>query len=301
MRKLTLILMAALIVAAAVSCTVKERGGKSAATVNGAAIPEGVIKWMMKERMAEHRGANVAEATMRNAVLDAAIADKLLAGGAKEKGLSVTDTDLRVHMDAAKNSVGDDKFAQALKDAGLTEQDYAAMTRDRILSSMFVKSLFSESSLTDDVLKDAYNKLQTPIMMPDTVTIRFMQMPDEKSALKVAAEIKAAGGNFDKVADRYQRDKRAVVSGYGEVAPSFLGDAISSAVNTMSLGAWTGPVKSKAGYYLLRLKQRNPSRPKTFDEAKEDLRRALTVELRNQAVSKWLAERKGSAKIVIGN
>lgn len=121
MRKIALALMAALIIVAAVACSFKEQGGKTAATVDGVAIPEAAVKWGMRGHIAQHATAN--ESAMRTAVLNQYIADRLLAEGAKEKGLSVTESDLKVHMDAESSSVGAEKFAQSLRDAGLRKSN----------------------------------------------------------------------------------------------------------------------------------------------------------------------------------
>ena len=299
MRKISLALMAALIVVAVVSCSVREQGGKAAATVDGVAIPEAAVKWGMRGHIAEHGTANVNESAVRNAVLNQYIADRLLAEGAKEKGLSVTDSDLKVHMDAESSAVGAEKFAQSLRDAGLTEKQYQDVVRDRRLAAMFTKTLYNDSSLTEEMLKDFYAKLPAPMVMPETVTIRFMEFKDEAAAVKAAAKVKA--GNFDKVADAYKNDRSATVSGYGEIVPSFFDPEAAKAVIALAPGAWTGPVKGRSGFYLIRLKQHNPPRPKTFSEASNELRGMLTTQMRNQSVMSWLMARKGSAKIVINN
>lgn len=149
------------------------------------------------------------------------------------------------------------------------------------------------------MLRDVYAKLPTPIMMPETVTIRFMEFQDEPSAVKAAAKVRS--GSFDKVADAYKNDKAATVSDYGEIVPSFFDPEAAKAVSALAPGGWTGPVKGRGGLYLIRLKQHNPPRPKSFAEAKDELRGMLATQIRNQSVMSWLTARKGSAKIVINN
>ncbi len=299
MRKITIAFMAALLIVAAVACSVRQQSGKTAATVDGVAIPEAAVKWGMRGHIAQHAAANVNESAMRTAVLNQYVANRLLAEGAKEKGLSVTDSDLKVHMDAESSSAGAEKFAQSLRDAGLTEKQYQDILRDRILASMFTQTLYNDASITDGMLRDVYMKLPKPMMMPETVTIRFMEFKDEASAARAAAKVKASG--FDKVADAYKRDNAATVSGYGEIAPSFFDPEAAKAVSALAPGGWTGPVKGRSGFYLIRLKQHNPPRPKTFDEARGELRGMLATQLKNQSVMSWLAARKGSAKIVINS
>lgn len=302
MRNLKIWLMVIALIVMASACAVKDKGPKAAATVNGVPIPEGVIKWKIKERLSEHsaQGARVDESPMRLAVIEQSIAERLLAEGGKEKGITLSDADLKTHIDGTKKGMGAEKFAQALAEAGITEKDYENMTRERMMSSMFTNMLLDESKINDDVLRDAYKNMQTPILMPDTVTMRFMQFTDEAAANKAVADIKAAGGNFDKVADSYQKNvKGVVVSGYGEVSPAMFDPNMGKTLKTMAPGAWAGPIKSKVGFYAVRLKQRNPSRPKTFDEAKGELRAQLLAEYKKQAIVNWVATRKGNSKIVV--
>jgi parvulin-like peptidyl-prolyl isomerase len=297
LKKITLAFMAALLIAAFVSCTVKEPVGKAAATVNGISIPDAAVKWSMQGNLAQHAAAKVDEAAMRSAILNQLIDDRLLAEGAKEKGLSVLDSDLKVHMDAESSMVGAEKFSKSLKDAGLTEKQYQDLIRDKILATMFTRTLFNDTSLTDAMLKDMYMKVRP--MMPETVTIRFIEFKDEAAAAKAASRIKS--GDFDKVADAYKGDKTATVSGYGEVSTSFFDAAASKAVGSLKPGAWIGPVKGSGGFYLIRLKQHNQPRPKTFDEARDELRHSLSTQMRNHAISAWIAGRRANAKIVISN
>lgn len=295
-------MLIALLLVSVSACKVREQK-KVVATVDGAEITEKVIKWKMNERLKEHnlQGAKVDTGNMRAAVIDQAIAEKLLSMGAKEKGITMTDADVKAHVDASKQAMGPDVFNKALAEAGISEKDYADITREKLLSGMFTKSLAEGVTITDDVLKEVYKNSSTPILMPDTVTMRFMQFSAQAEADRAVQDISAAGGNFDKVADAYAKDKKGTVSGYGEVSPAMFDPAMAKVLKTMAAGSHEGPIKTKGGWYLVRLKQHNPARPKTFEEAKGEIRQMMLQGQQNSAIVEWLTNRKATAKIVVNN
>lgn len=280
------------------ACKVREQK-KIAATVDGAEINEKVIQWKMNERLKEHQGAKVDNANMRAAVLDQAIAEKLLAMGAKEKGITFSDEDMKAHVESSKKAMGPGVFTKSLTDAGITEKDYEEIIREKLLSSMFTRSLAEESAVTDDMLKETYKSSPTPILMPETVTMRFMQFADKAEAEKAASDIRAAGGSFDKVADSYAKEKKGTISAYGEVSAEVFDPAMAKVLKTMAPGSYEGPIQTKGGFYIVRLQKRNAIRPKTFEEAKEDIRQMILQERKSTAIIHWLANRKATAKIVV--
>lgn len=293
MRKSLLILIAIIFIA--IGCA-----EKPAAVVNGSKISKKELEFRIKEKVQEHnaQGAKVASEAMRASVIDQVVSERLLAQGAKEKGIAVTEDEVKNRIEAVKKAMGEGKLAASMKESGINAEDYKAITRDRLLSDKFAASLVTADSIAPDDVKDYYTKSPTPFLMPESVHIRFIEIATEDEAKAVMGELKARK-DFDGVADRLNAEKKATVSIYGWTSPEFFGPQISKGLKAIETGKFGGPFKGKESFFIIRVKERQGQRAKTIEEATPEIKSMLLDQKKTTEIIHWLAKKKKASSISI--
>jgi len=273
---------------------------KPAAVVNGAEISNSALQWALNQRISEHEasGAVVSDRTLRNLVLDQMVSDKLLYLGAQEKNITVDDEAVKAEVSRIMERMGKNKFENSLSKAHLKIEDFTQLVRERLVVDKFAQSLVSEDDIKEDAVKDYYKTSPTPFLVPETVNVRFIQTPTKERAEAIVKELKE-GKNFDKVADSLQNETGITVSSYSWAQPSYFSAGIADALKSIKVGSYDGPVKSGSGFFIFRVKERQHERAKTFDEAKDEIKKLLLDQRRQAVVAHWVEERRKKADIVI--
>ncbi len=273
---------------------------KPAAEVNGAEISRGVLEWNFTQRANQHieTGVAVRERSLRKAVLEQLITQRLLYEGSIENGITVDDHELNVELHRITQRMGENGFEKSLDEASLPREEFSEMIRQRLAVDKFVAALRDEVPIAEDEVKDFYQSSPTPFLTPESVNVRFIQTTTREQAEDIVKEI-GRGNDFDKLADRLMKENKAVVKGYSWVNPDFFSPGIAEGLKDIKLGRSDGPFKSKDGYFIFRVKERKQARAKSLEEASDEIRRILT-EMRGRAtVAHWLAEKKRTADIEI--
>lgn len=296
MKRLMVLLLAAFTLVSATGCQ-----RKPAAVVNGAEISRKVLKWNLDRRMGEHkaRGAVITEPALKTAVLDQLVAEKLMAQAAKEQGMTVDDKALEVEVHRITQRMGEEEFKKSLRDASMSEVEFREMVREKLLAAKFAGSLVGEDDVTEEEVRKFYKESPTPFLVPESVLIRFIQVPTKDQADEIMKELTENKTPFDELADRLDENKAAIVSGYSWATPAFFRDEIADAFRSIGEGEYAGPFKTKEGYFVFMIKERQHERAKSFEEARDDIRRMLLEKRREAALAHWLAQTKRTADIVI--
>jgi parvulin-like peptidyl-prolyl isomerase len=273
---------------------------KPAAVVNGEEIPEERLQFYLEERMKDHmkQGASVGRAELRAAVLKQVISETLLLQGARKAGISVSEEELDQEIARIEKSMGNEKFLQDLQERGLTQKAFRDLIRERRLKDKFTKSLVPEDAVTEEVVREFYQQSPTPFLKPETVHVRFIQTNTREEAEEALRKVEESG-DFDAVADALSEQKSAVVSGYGWTSPNMFGPRISEGLKGLQPGEYGGPYEGRKAHYLFRMKERERERPKTFEEAREEIRAMLMGEKVTAAVAHWVASRRRESTVVI--
>jgi parvulin-like peptidyl-prolyl isomerase len=273
---------------------------KPAAVVNGEEISMDEFQIQLNQRLLSHKttGVNINKKELRDAVINELIGRKLLLQVAKEKGIKVSEEELNKAIEAIKSSVGDEKLKKFLKDMNMTEQEYRKQTRDTLTIRKLISSLVPEDKITEDIMKEYYKNRAMPYIKPERVYVRLIQVTTEDEAKKIITELKK-GMDFDKVAERLKAEKKAAVTDYGWAQPDTFSGEIKEALKKLKKGQYGGPYKGKEGYYILRVKDREPEKVMSYEEAKGQIKRELLAQQRQATVAHLIEERKKKANIEI--
>ena len=274
---------------------------KPAATVNGKKIDKATLDLHLKEKVQEHKMQNVAidKEKLREAVLQELIGEKLVLEEAATQGIKVSDEEVNKEIDAIKKSIGDEQFSKALKEKEITLDALKKRTKEKMVMSKFIEGLVKEDAVTADEIQDYYKDSQKPFIKPSRVFMSMIEFDTEAEARAVVEDMKKNKIEFDAMAKKLSNERKTAVMDYGWVSPDFFSPAMSNAIKNLKDGQYGGPYKGQKGYYLIRIKEREPESIAKFDEVKDSIKNMLLSQKRQAALAHWIEQKKKVSKIEI--
>ncbi len=240
----------------------------------------------------------------------------------KELGMKYNESTFAKSLEELKkaNKLDDKTFPEALKQEGMTMADLRVnMERAWFVQNVQQRELMKNMTLTEEEARQYYNTHQNEFMKPSTVTLReiMITVPVDKSASgqatfnvstdetvkqKVAAVRDRAlkGEDFVAlVAEVSESGTKATGGVIGPINLSDLSPALMELLDKMKPGDITEPLRTKAGYQIIKLETRSVSDVETFEKSRDqigqhilnsrlDVERAKFLEkLLVQAVIEW--------------
>ncbi len=234
---------------------------KSAATVNGVAIPQSRLDLRVQAAMAQGQPDSP---DLRSAVLDELINIEVLAQAASKKGLS--------------------KKAEIVQQIDLSKQT--------ILASAYVQDYVKSHPISDDVLKKEFEKINS-MRGSKEYKVSHILLKTEEEAKTVAEQLK--NSKFEDVAMDKSQDPGSSVKGgdLGWAVPSNFVKPFGDAMVALNKGQISAPVQSQFGWHLIKLEDTRDLKVPSFDEVKQN----LTQHMQQQLVQKVISEQRAKAKI----
>ena len=256
------------------------------------------------------------------ALLVEAVNELMLVQHGRETGIKFNDATFTKALDDLKaaNKITDEaQFQAALKQEGITLSDLRVrIERAFILQNVTGRELQRNMTLTEEEARQYFNTHQNEFMKPPTVTLREILVPvptetvNGQATVNVAAD-EAAKAKIDAVRDRALKGEdytklvaEASESGtkangglIGPIAAADLSPTVSSMLEKMKIGEVSEPMRTRAGYQILKLETRSGSEVETFEKSRDQIHQKilgdrLEVEkakfiekLRAQAVIEW--------------
>jgi len=242
------------------------------ATVNGEIIPLADYE----AELARYKSAQTAlglsftDEEAAQIVLDDMIAQTLLAQGAREAGLSISESDLQSRVDALAQRLGDADQLSAWESAhGYTEETFRSALRRAAEAAL----------MRDKIIAD----------MPGTVEqVHALQIllynADEANA--VLAQLQS-GTTFDSLAAFYDPVTRGDLGWFPR--GYLLEPAIEEAAFALQAGQYSGVIQTQVGFHIVYAIERGERVPSPD---------ALLV-LQEKSVSDWLTAKRAEAQIVL--
>ena len=233
------------------------------ATVNGVGIPKSRVDVAVENNVAQGQ-PNTAE--LRKRVVDALVTQEIIAQEAVRQGLD-KDPLVGARLDAMRQ--------QALFTALLTEY-------------------FTANPITDDLLRAEYERLK-PLQPTREFNLRHIQVGTQEAATQVIAQLRK-GVSFEKLAAEQSLDKQSGSRGgdLGWITPDRLVPAIGEAVAKLAKGRFSEtPIRTDAGWHVVRLEDERPAKVPTFEEAKPRLQQIV----QSQVAQKLISDLRTKAKV----
>ncbi len=229
-------------------------------------------------------------------VLDAMIADELLAQAMERDGFTLTD-DQKNELLAAQKANIEAQVGQALTDEqfeyilqsnlGIGSEEYKEYIASQYLVQNYVmtkqSSYFTEEALapTDEEVETFYKKNRSSFISPENVKLAhiYIQFGEDKdAALKKAtevAELIASGKiTFEKAVSEYSEDEDSITSA-GDIGwlsindtdtMNYMGENFFNMVFELDAGEVSGVIESLAGYHIVKVSVHNDAKILEIDD-----------------------------------
>ena len=267
------------------------------ATVDGDPITAHEVRRYGEERHA--RGVSEAD------LLQAVITDKILEKEIAARKITVKPEaiDRYVQEVMARNKMSEDQFKAALKQQGLTWEQYRTRVKNEIEKSQLLgQELRGEVTVSDEEIRRFYDEHKDEFAHKSGVTVRdiffaFQPKMTERDVIHLMEQAKAvkqmadAGQPFDQLARRYSQGPGAENGGLlgnfkkGEMAP-----ALEQAAFALEPGEVSAPVVTPTGVHLLRVDAIQADGHVELDQVKDEIRQALTTQAENARFREWISK-----------
>ena len=215
------------------------------AKVNGVAIPSERVDLLVKDLVT--RGAKDTPEVRKN-VRDELIHQEMVAQAAQARGLEK-----------------DPKVAQRLE-----------LARQQVLVDAYMQDYLAKNPVPDAEVKAEYEKLKKAASGKE-YRARHILVSTEAEANDVLAQL-AKGKNFAELAKARSKDKGTAARGgdMGWQRAEYLMDEFAAALVKMKVGETSkAPVKTQAGWSLIRLESTQNTKVPTYDQSREEIRRRM--------------------------
>jgi parvulin-like peptidyl-prolyl isomerase len=230
---------------------------------------------------------------VRKGLLNELISELLIKDRADRLGITVSPEEIRdgiLRLKQQYNITTDSAFDESLKKSGMTRADMEARLRDTLLTNkVFGRELRNRDEMSDKELRERYDREKERYRLPERARLReiIVIRPTDSLAIdragkhadEIAAQVRAAGADFAKIAmatsEVSTKDKGGDI---GEVARGELLPELDKAVFSSSAGTVLGPIATKSGWHILKVEQRLPSELPAFESVKDRLRKDASEE-----------------------
>jgi peptidyl-prolyl cis-trans isomerase C len=170
-------------------------------------------------------------------------------------------------------------YKDALK-AGVDKKDDVKKRIENLQKQVIMQSFMEEKAktlVTDDQLKSAYDAKLKANEGAEELKASHILVPTEEEAKKIAEKLKK-GGDFAKIAKEKSADKGSGAKGgdLGWFTKEKMVAEFADAAFKLKKGEVSAPVKSSFGWHIIKLEDRRPVKPATFEESKDALKNEAT-------------------------
>lgn len=188
-------------------------------------------------------------------------------------------------------------IAQAAITQGLDKDPLVAGSLDQLrqqtLFTAFLLAYFSENPITDEMLRAEYDRLK-PVQPTREYRIRHITVATQERAAQLIAQLRT-GASFEKLAAEHSVDASSAKQGgdLGWITPDLLVPSIAEAVAKLGKGQLTdAPVRSEAGWHVVRVDDERPTTVATFEQARQRLQEIVQNRIAQQLTSELRAKAK---------
>jgi peptidyl-prolyl cis-trans isomerase C len=278
--------------------------------VNGAGITDSDLI-RMKQTLAPPQGQTVDERTLLRDAVDQLIGRALLVEAARAAGITVDPAEVQQWMAGQRGRYPNaEAFTKALQASGTSEQELALRQEENVLISRFVETrLGPKVNVTPAEVRKYFDDNPKEFEHPERVKFRMIlvEVPDVASADvdkdakaridKVEARLKA-GEDFSKLAAEVSDDPTKTRGGeVGWVHRGQLIPELEKAVFALKPGEFSQPVRTKFGYHIVGVMERQAPGVSSFQEVQPKLAEMLKGIRVRELMQGLIDQRRATAKI----
>jgi peptidyl-prolyl cis-trans isomerase SurA len=250
----------------------------------------------------------------RQEVLNHMIESKLLEQEMRKRKIEVPDRDVDASIDdilkASKMTESDLK--KALVREGMTYSAYRQKVKEELGKMRLVnREIKSKIVIEEEVLRKAYRENLEKYTDPLEVKIQqiLFSLPQDAGKQEVSATEKEArsvwerarkGEDFAQLAKKYSRGPEAREGGVlGFFKRKELMPELEAVGFQLKPGEISDPVRSPAGFHILRVLERKGGEPRPFAEVQHKIREELTQAEAEKRFNEWMKDLRSKAYVEI--
>lgn len=254
-------------------------------------------------RLAEQGNIDAIERQVQQAYLSDLIRRAVLQPQAEDLGIEVTDEEVAEQIDAIKEDFGsEDAFQEGLKERGLDEARLEQIIYDNLLEEKLRAEVTQGTLPTDEEVQAFYEA-----NLADYTSTRSQHILVDERALaeQIARQLqetpaKKLDDAFEKLARQYSTDKASVKDGgdLGFTGAGELAEEYETAAAGLPIGDVSDPVKSQAGYHVIRVLERQVT---PLDEVAGAISGQIGEGAEEEAWQRWVREAYEAADIRVNS
>lgn len=212
------------------------------------------------------RGLEAGDASVRRAVLDAFLEERVLVLEAQNRGL--------------------------LKPGGSSEEGEAAAQQ------LLAEAAGNAPGVGDDEIATYYAAHQAELRVPETIVLRQILVPTENEARDVRRRLAKEPKSFEMLAQTRSHAPEASQGGLmGRFARGQLPADLEPAAFALAAASASDPVKTALGYHVLRVDSREAARDRTLDECRNEIRALIQRQKADEAARQLVRGLLAKAKV----
>jgi len=238
---------------------------------------------------------------LARALLDPLIDRALLVARARTAGLTVSDAEVQGAMDALAESAraSGQSFPERLAQDGMTPEQLAEETRDRLLAEKWVAEQTRGEKPSPAEVRAWFDEHRGELDTKEEAHALQILVSTAEEAKSLLDQIRA-GASFESLARGHGLSPDAQRGGdLGWFARGTMPKAFDDACFALKPGQVSGVVQTSYGFHLFKLLAKRPPRKRTLEEVRDEVARRAFVEKQAQAERQLLAQVRKGAKVQI--
>jgi peptidyl-prolyl cis-trans isomerase SurA len=290
--RVAVVLLPALVVAVARA----EIANRIVATIDG----EPITAHELRQYGKEHGVAGSPD----QQVLDALITEKLLEKEIKAQGIAARDEDIDRYVEEirARNGMDAERFEKALVAQGMTLEKYRAKVKAEIEKAQLVnREIRQRVNISPEEIQRYYDAHGADYAIEERVKVRdifFALEPgaDDAAVARTRAkamevrELALGGRDFGALAAQFSEGPGADRNGeLGTFGRGEMDRDLERAAFALEPAKVSEPVRTTAGFHLLRVDQRIAAGRRPLEDVKDEIREALYNDALEERFQNWLS------------
>ncbi len=231
---------------------------------------------------------------LRDQVLQLLINERWISGEAAERGVRVSDADVRRVFDQQRKQAfpKDSDYREFLRTSGFTEDDILFRIRLEQLGQKLQESVVKgKDQVSDQQIRTYYDRNRQRFAQPERRDLRVVLARTRERADEARQAIDG-GRSWREVSQEFSIDDASkaaggvlanVARGSGQLEP-----AVERAVFEAQDGELEGPVRSQFGFYVFQVQKVTPPSQQTLEQARTAIRNVLATENQNKALQTFI-------------
>ncbi|MFP3902695.1 MAG: peptidyl-prolyl cis-trans isomerase [Armatimonadota bacterium] len=236
------------------------------AVVNGQKITEQDLT----ERMKKNYGEQVLGDMIFRTMVDNAF---------EKAGLEITDEELTRAVEQDKQQAPNEQmWEQMLASRGMTPEEYQEEKKFRMKVQKLTQN---EIDVTDEKLKQFFEENRDRFQQPEMVEISEIIVSSQEEAQKIYSQLQGNPDLFGDLARQHSLSPQTRERGgkRGNIPVERLTPvALQSVVEDMSVGDVSGPEEISGNWYIIRLEGHTQAKQPSFEEVKDTVEEAYTMQ-----------------------